>query len=75
MNLDIRKIILMDKYITKNGSGNPEEFAEKLGMTKRSVYNYIRFMKEELGAPIQFSKVRNSYVYFEEGGFDFGWRG
>lgn len=64
----------MDEYISKNSSGCPDEFAKKMGMTKRSVYNYIRFMKEELGAPIQFSKVRNSYVYVEDGGFDFRWR-
>jgi transcriptional antiterminator len=64
----------MDEYIDKNSSGSPEVFAKKMGMTKRSVYNYIRYMKEELGAPIQFSKVRNSYVYKEEGGFEFMWR-
>lgn len=64
----------MDEYIAKSNTGTPGNLAQKMKMSKRSVYNYIRFMKEDLGAPIQFSKFRNSYVYVEDGGFDFKWK-
>jgi len=40
--------------------------AKDLGLSERSVYNYILYMKNEMGAPIQFKRQINSYVYTED---------
>jgi hypothetical protein len=47
--------------------------AAKLELSERSLYELINQMKD-LGAPIIFSKSRNSYVYTSQGKFDFGFR-
>jgi DNA-binding CsgD family transcriptional regulator len=44
-------------------TGNPQKLAEKLGISVRSVYNYIRFMKKELNAPIAYEVRKMSYYY------------
>ncbi|MEX1001908.1 MAG: HTH domain-containing protein [Crocinitomicaceae bacterium] len=72
--MDIRKVIHIDNLIKKGASGSPEELSRKIGITKRSVYNYIKFMKEELGAPIKYSTIQMSYVYEEKGEFNFQWK-
>lgn len=72
--MDIRKVIIIDQYIKTKSTGSPDDLSKKIGITKRSVYKYIRFMKEELNAPISFAKTRGSYVYLEFGEFNLTWK-
>ena len=58
----------IDHLIRIKGTGTPHEFAEKIGMSERSVYEYIRLMKE-FGAPVSYSRERKSYYYLHEGSF------
>jgi predicted DNA-binding transcriptional regulator YafY len=50
------------------GTGTPSELAQRMGLSERSIYQYLNLMKE-LGAPIKFSMYRQSYYYEEEGSF------
>ncbi len=54
--------------IGKKSTGTPAELAEKLDLSKRAVYEYIRIMRE-MGAPIAFCHVRQTYYYERTGGF------
>jgi hypothetical protein len=56
----------MDYYIRTRNTGSPGEFAAKMGISERSLYEYINILKE-LGAPVAFSFHENSYIYYEEG--------
>lgn len=47
-------------------TGSPKQLASKLGITERSVYNYIAFMKKEMEAPIVYNYQRLSYVYIDD---------
>jgi predicted DNA-binding transcriptional regulator YafY len=58
----------IDHFIKIKGTGNASELADKLGLSRASVYEYINLMKG-LGAPIKFCKFRQSYYYDEEGSF------
>jgi hypothetical protein len=71
--LNIKVIIQIDALIQRGATGSPSELSGKLNLTERTVYNYIKFMKEELNAPILFSRGMNSYKYIEIGGFGFKW--
>jgi predicted DNA-binding transcriptional regulator YafY len=55
----------MDKMIRSQATGKPEEFASRLGVSERTMYNYLALLKG-LGAPIQFSRVCDSYLYLED---------
>jgi transcriptional antiterminator len=44
-------------------TGTPKELASKLGISERSVYNYISYMKTDLQAPIGYDNQKGSYSY------------
>lgn len=69
--MDIRIIIRLNELIMAEQTGSPNELASKLGISIRTVYNYIAFMKKEMKAPINYDFQRLSYVYEEECEFNF----
>lgn len=64
----IRKI---DKLIRLEATGSPKDLSKKIGVSERTVYDYISYMRE-LGAPIEFSEIHNSYIYLSEGKIELG---
>lgn len=71
--MDITKIERMDVLIRNNSTGRPSDFASKMSMSTRSLYNYINFMRTQLGAPIDYSNDMQSYYYTEPGVIRLGW--
>lgn len=71
--MDLTKIERIDLLIRTNSTGRPFVLASKLGISKRTLYNYINFMRDRYGAPIIFSAEKQSYVYLEPGEFKIGW--
>jgi predicted DNA-binding transcriptional regulator YafY len=63
----------IDRLIRIKGTGPPRQLARKLGISERSLYDLLDFMKE-MGAPISYSKERQTYFYEESGGFELGFR-
>jgi predicted DNA-binding transcriptional regulator YafY len=66
----ISRLIKLDHLIRMKATGNPEQLADKLGVSRRCVFDYINILKE-LGAPVAFSKSRTSYYYTENGNCNF----
>lgn len=64
--MDIRLIIKIHELIKANRAGNSEELSTRLGISVRSVYNYITFMKLELNAPIIYNSQNKNYCYERE---------
>ncbi|MTI26467.1 HTH domain-containing protein [Fulvivirga kasyanovii] len=58
----IEKIERLDLKIREGSTGNAAQLAKKLGTSKRSVFNYLKWMKDN-GAPITYSRIRKSYIY------------
>jgi predicted DNA-binding transcriptional regulator YafY len=67
----INRLNSIDYFIQKQTTGNARDLAAKLGITERSVYNYLKLMKR-MGAPIMYSITHQSYIYETEGGFFIG---
>ena len=61
----LKKIEYLDWLVRQRSTGTAEELAEKLRISKRSVFNYLNWMKEH-GAPIRYNSFRRSYEYKEE---------
>lgn len=61
--MDIRIIIQLHEFFLSRFSGNAKNIAQRLNVSERTVYHYIKFMKEELNAPIVFDNYNNSYGY------------
>ncbi len=71
--MKLQQIARLDQLIRLKATGSPAKLAERCGVTKRMVYEYIRFMKDELKAPISYCKERESYIYTEEGNIPLKW--
>ena len=52
----------MDYLIRTGSTGSPEDFAGRLAISVRTLYNYISVLKE-LGAPVKYSRHKESYIY------------
>jgi Mn-dependent DtxR family transcriptional regulator len=63
-----KRIERIDQLIRIKGTGTADQLAEKLGISRRSVFNLLNEMKEK-GAPIKYDQYRGSYYYDEEGYF------
>jgi predicted DNA-binding transcriptional regulator YafY len=69
--MDIRIIIRIHECINTGNTGTPKELSQRLGISERTLYNYIAFMKHELKAPIVFNGSRRGYEYVVECGLKF----
>jgi predicted DNA-binding transcriptional regulator YafY len=61
-------LLRLDQFIRQKGTGSPPEFAQKMGVSERSLYEYLKVLKD-LGAPIRFSRQERSYYYEKVGQF------
>lgn len=61
--MDIRIIKKLHEYINSERTGSPKELSNKLGVSERTVYNYISYMKVEMNAPIVFDIQKGNYLY------------
>ncbi len=74
MKIIIQHIALLeriDQLARLQATGNPEELAYKLGISKTKLYRIINLMKE-WDAPITYDFTKQSFVYDEAVGFRFG---
>jgi hypothetical protein len=72
--MDIRKIITIHELIRKQRTGKPKVLASRIGVSERTTYNYISFIKTELKAPVKWDTMRESYVYESNGKLHFEWQ-
>jgi transcriptional antiterminator len=72
--MDIRKIITIHELIRKQRTGKPKVLASRIGVSERTVYHYISFIKTELKAPVKWDTMRESYVYETNGKLHFEWQ-
>lgn len=59
------------KLIKEQKTGRPEELAQKINLSERSVYNYLGYMRKELQAPIGYDANKTTYYYTYEVNFGF----
>lgn len=61
----LSRIERIDELIRKGGTGNAEALARRLNVSKRTVFNDLKWMREK-GAPIFYSRPYNGYRYGKE---------
>jgi predicted DNA-binding transcriptional regulator YafY len=64
----LQRLIRLDHLIQYKSTGTPTDCAQKIGISERSLYDYLRTLKE-MGAPVRFSRGRRTYYYTEGGHF------
>lgn len=61
--MDIRILKKIHDFILTERTGSPKELARKLGLSERTVYSYISYMKVEMNAPIIYDNHKGNYLY------------
>ncbi len=64
----IHKLNRIDFMIRLKSTGNPALFAERIGVSETTLFEYLSLMRE-FGAPIRYERARRSYYYENEGSF------
>lgn len=64
----LHRLIRLDHLISHKSTGTPADCANKIGISERSLYDYLKILKE-MGAPVKFSRDRRTYFYSEGGHF------
>lgn len=59
----IDRIRYIDYLIVKESTGNPEEFARRVGLSRSMLYENIDEMRA-LGAPIRYDRKRKTFFYY-----------
>lgn len=68
MKVLLQRLVRLDHLIHYKSTGNPASLAQKIGISERSLYDYLRILKD-MGAPVRFSRDRRTYYYAEGGHF------
>ena len=63
----IQRISRIHKLIQREATGTPEEFADRLHISKRTLYLILEEMRS-FGADIRYNRFRQTYYY--AGGFE-----
>lgn len=66
----IKKLEYLDNLIETKRTGNAEELGEKLGVSRKQVYNYINELKD-MGVEIDYDRNIKSFIYKESYEFTF----
>ena len=64
----LHRLIRLDHLISHKSTGTPADCAQKVGISERSLYDYLKLLKN-MGAPVKFSRGRRTYYYTEGGNF------
>ncbi|HEV3250551.1 MAG TPA: HTH domain-containing protein [Puia sp.] len=64
----LHRLLRLDFLIHHKSTGTPADCAQKIGISERSLYDYLRILRE-MGAPVRFSRGRRTYYYAEGGHF------
>lgn len=63
----LSRIRRLDALIRRKSTGPPGELAQKLDISERWLYKFLRELREEFDCPITYDHYRQSYVYEERG--------
>jgi hypothetical protein len=63
------KVNNMNYYISMRITGKPNEFAEKLNISRSTLFEYLNLLKR-YGAPIEYNPLIQSYYYTDGGNFE-----
>jgi predicted DNA-binding transcriptional regulator YafY len=55
----------MDSLISTRATGTPEEFADKMSISRSTLFQYLQEMRE-MGVDIRYSNARQSYYYADD---------
>lgn len=63
IRVDLKKVLHMNFLIQHRCTGNAVEFANKLELSRSTLFNYLDYMRNDLGVDILYDKYGRTYHY------------
>jgi len=60
-----RKMESLQHYIKRECTGNANEFAEKIGVSRRTLFNYLETLRID-GEEIEYCRFRKTYFFISK---------
>lgn len=57
------KLCLIHNLIYQQGTGTPEEFAEKVGLSRSQLGKYLSYFRYDLKVDVAYDRYRQTYYY------------
>ena len=64
--IDLRKLIYMDFLITHGCTGNANEFAKRLNISRSTFFEYKACLRDDFSAEIEYFPLSNTYKYIKK---------
>ncbi|MCG8389080.1 MAG: helix-turn-helix domain-containing protein [Cytophagales bacterium] len=61
----VKRALILDQLIRQKNTGNIEQLAVDMEVSRRQVYNYLKVL-EKIGKSCEFDHKLQSYVYLDE---------
>ena len=71
--MNILKIKHFIHLIEKERTGSAKVAAERIGISERMVFNYVHILKNQLNAPINYNRSKQTYSFNENGKLIWKW--
>ena len=71
--MNSEKIKYFIHLIEKERTGSAKVAAEKIGVSERMVFHYVNILKNQLNAPINYNREKQSFVFVAEGKLIWKW--
>lgn len=65
--MKVEKLKKFIHLVERKQTEKPSDVANFLGVSQRMIYNYTKFIREELNAPIEWNNFKQSYLFSENG--------
>jgi predicted DNA-binding transcriptional regulator YafY len=72
LNTQIKQILRLTGFIQRKATGTPMSLAQRMNISESTLYAYLKFLREDLDAPIYYDANRQSYCFSREGTFFIG---
>ena len=70
----LTRIRRLDAMIRRKSTGPPKELSNKLDISERWLYKFLRELKDEFDCPITYDHYQQSYVYEDHGKIKIGFQ-
>lgn len=61
--IDLKKVLRMDFMIQHRCTGTPAEFAKRLKLSRSVLFEYLAYLRYDLGIDILYDKYQGTYHY------------
>jgi hypothetical protein len=61
--IDINCLLQMDENIRHRSTGTPSDFAQRVGLSRSSLFEYLTLMRQDFGLSIEYNRYSQTYYY------------